>query len=280
MKRRGRMSRRSHGCFSALLALTTLLLGLAPPARADDGGVWANPLLVLDFKKPEEKRGFQLSLDFHGRAWGPNFLAILRPALGYDVGHGITLWLGYAFVPSFMTGVEDSLRLEHRIWEQFLITRKVGTVALQGRLRLEERFRQGTDGVGARLRFFGRAGFFFGHGSHWGWAVYDELLVQLNTTDAWNSGFDQNRAFTGPFFEADGGTRFEFGYMNYLVNRKDTGLYDSHIVVVNLFMPIGVFKKKQQPAQPAPTAQPVPEAPPGQPAVQNPSVGTDIVDPQ
>lgn len=246
---------------AGLVAGAALLPSVAalPEARADDAGVWASEWLWLDLKKPEKTHGFQLWLDLHQRAWGPSFQAIVRPGLGYDVGHGISLWAGYAFIPSLTAGTPDSQRFEHRIWEQIILNTKVKTVALQGRGRLEQRFRQDADGVGSRLRLFGRAGFFFGAKSDWGWAVWDEVMFSLNTTALWNAGFDQNRAFTGPFFQSSRGVRIEFGYLNLLVNRKDTGLHASHIAMVNLFFLVNPFRKAAAPAAPPPPPPPVPE---------------------
>ena len=232
-----------------------------PTAHADDAGSWLSQWLWVDFKKPNKTHGFQLWLDLHERAWGSTFLAIVRPGLGYDIGHGLTFWGGYAFIPSFVAGTTDPPRFEHRIWEQFIVNEKVKTVALQGRIRAEQRFRDGVDGVGQRLRIFGRAGFFFGQQSSWGWAIWDELLINLNETNAWPIGFDQNRFFTGPFVQAQNGVRVEFGYFNFLVNRRDTGLYDSHIAMMNLFIPVKAFQK---PAPPRPAEPlPPPPAPPG-----------------
>ena len=242
-------------------------LAHVPVAHADDAGSWLSQWLWVDFKKPNKTHGFQLWLDLHERAWGSTFLAIVRPGLGYDIGHGLTFWGGYAFIPSFVHNTTDPPRFEHRIWEQFIANGKVKTVALQGRIRLEQRFRDGVDGVGERLRIFGRAGFFFGQQSSWGWAIWDELLINLNETNAWPIGFDQNRFFTGPFVQAQNGVRVEFGYFNFLVNRRDTGLYDSHIAMMNLFIPVKAFPK---PAPPRPAEPAPPPAPPAAPVDSSP----------
>lgn len=246
---------------SAALTSTAAL----PEARADDVGGWLSEWLWVDFKKPNKTHGFQIWLDLHQRAWGTNNLFIFRPGIGYEVGKGITLWAGYAFIPSLTAGTPDSNRFEHRIWEQAVITQKVKTVALQGRVRLEQRFRQDADGVGERLRLFGRAGFFFGAHTEWGWAVWDEALFNLNTTPVWNEGFDQNRAFTGPFFHSKSGVRVEFGYMNYLVNRKDVGLYDSHVAMINLFFLVNPFQLPKQPHAEPPIPPPPVLPPDGKP---------------
>lgn len=263
----------SCACLAAGAALFASVVAM-PCARAQDFGSWSSQWLWLDFKKPNKTHGFQFWLDLHERAWGSNFLAIARPGVGYDVSHGITLWAGYAFIPSVVAGTADSERFEHRLWEQFIVNQKVKTVALQGRIRLEQRFRSDSDGVGERLRLFGRAGFFFGQGAEWGWAVWDEALFNLNTTSLWNAGFDQNRAFTGPFFQAKSGVRVEFGYMNFLVNRRDGTMTDSHIAMINLFFLVNPFHKA-----PAPVALPPPEAaPPPPPPASSPSSSSPAPD--
>lgn len=264
-----RRPRRKNDLLCAGLAVGAALLATSaamPAARADDVGVWASEWLWVDFKKPSKTHGFQLWLDLHQRAWGTNYLAIFRPGVGYEVGHGITLWAGYAFIPSLTAGTADSQKFEHRVWEQIIWNGRVKTVALQGRARLEQRFRQEVNDVGERLRLFGRAGFFFGATSEWGWAVWDEALFNLNTTSLWNLGFDQNRAFTGPFYQSSRGVRVEVGYMNFLVNKKDTGLYDSHVAMVNLFFLVNPFRQPPQAAAPPPASSPPPPAPPPPPS--------------
>ena len=200
-----------------------------------------------------------LLADLHDAGLSRLALRELQPGEALH-GHGLTFWGGYGFIPSFVAGTTDPPRFEHRIWEQFIVNEKVKTVALQGRIRAEQRFRDGVDGVGQRLRIFGRAGFFFGQQSSWGWAIWDELLINLNETNAWPIGFDQNRFFTGPFVQAQNGVRVEFGYFNFLVNRRDTGLYDSHIAMMNLFIPVKAFQKPAppRPAEPLPPPAPAP----------------------
>jgi hypothetical protein len=69
---------------------------------------------------------------------------------------GATLWLGYTHDPNYSHG--DFTVMEHRFRQQItfdhLLT--VGRVTLSGRLRMEERWREGQVGMGWRLRPFVR----------------------------------------------------------------------------------------------------------------------------
>jgi hypothetical protein len=139
---------------------------------------------------------------------------LLRPAVGIQVTPALSLWLGYAWTPTF-----NPYKDEQRPFQQVLVENKWGVVSLVNRSRIEERFIGGTTGASIRLRHMVRAVIRFGDSSPWGVALYDELFVTLNQQAGGPAqGFDQNRAFAGINLKVDA-WQFELGYMNNLVHR-------------------------------------------------------------
>ena len=72
--------------------------------------------------------------------------------LGYRLNKVVTLWAGYTHDPQYSAG--NFTRMEHRAREQvtFDSFTKIGPGRLSGRLRLEQRWRDGLSGTGWRLR--------------------------------------------------------------------------------------------------------------------------------
>ena len=72
--------------------------------------------------------------------------------VGYRVNDVVTVWGGYTHDPQYSAG--DFTIMEHRAREQvtFDNVAKVGPGKLSARLRLEQRWREGVDGTGWRMR--------------------------------------------------------------------------------------------------------------------------------
>ena len=137
---------------------------------------------------------------------------IMRPGVGWRASPRLDLWAGYALVSTRRPGPDVE---EHRAWQQ--ATYPVATIAggrFTGRTRLEQRFRDGGDDTGWRLRQFLRWSRPI-EGGPVSVVVSNETFIGLNDTD-WGqgAGFDQNRAFAGLAWQASPGLRIEGGYMN------------------------------------------------------------------
>ena len=75
----------------------------------------------------------------------------LRVALGYRTSEALTLYGGYALVTSHRRSGPDLT--EHRLWQQASYALVAsGAVRVAGRTRLEQRFVEGSNEVGWRLR--------------------------------------------------------------------------------------------------------------------------------
>lgn len=171
-------------------------------------------------------------LDLHDRKRQDSTLLIVRPALGYQLFDRLSVYAGYAWIPNFTD--EGANRHEHRSWQQLLFNAPAPAGwAMSLRPRFEQRFADGGNDTGYRVRLLARTAYTF----HTGVLLvfWDELFYQLNNTD-WQAtaGFDQNRAFAGIGLPAIGNTRVEFGYLNVFLKRTPDNHLD-HNLAVNLF---------------------------------------------
>jgi hypothetical protein len=157
---------------------------------------------------------------------------ILRPAVGYQMNQYVSVWQGYAWVPTFQPGS----RIENRIFQQLLIENLVKNLKLVNRTRLEERWLEGTNKTAVRFRHMARAAYPLGKSKKWSLVAYDELFINLNSVEHGpNGGFDQNRVFAGVNRQFNKQINAEAGYMNNLVNRKSpTPNHINHIILLTL----------------------------------------------
>ncbi|MEZ4317592.1 MAG: DUF2490 domain-containing protein [Myxococcota bacterium] len=204
-----------------------MFLGWMAIAAASPVSTWEG--LVVTASLPGEDPGpLRLWFDGHARR-GDSFVGIVRPGLGVDLGGGLAVWAGYAWVA---TATPGDLASEHRVWEQ--VTWNRGGKRISGGLRgrLEQRFGPGSGAVGLRVRGFGRvqadvAGPF-------SLVVWDELFVGLNDTPRGPAGLDQNRLFAGPAWRA-GSLRAEAGVLGQALLR-DGDWTVVPVIATNLFL--------------------------------------------
>lgn len=212
---------------AGLLALSALLA--ASPARADDAEIWvAGFAQVAPNANPT---GLRFWVDVHDRRSAAGTTVIARPGVGWQVGRGFSVWGGYAWVPTLPD--EGEATFEHRAWEQLSGQVPLGPVTLSLRVREEQRFRQGAEGVQHRLRVAPRVGVkVYGPISIQAW---DEVFLSWNETEWFPvAGYDQNRLFVGPAFDGFRGFRAELGYLNHDLARGDASA-NNHALAVNLF---------------------------------------------
>jgi hypothetical protein len=218
----------------ALSLLPFAALGAAPltaHAQVDhDHAVWAGAMATQELSAGEP--GVSLWLDLHRRQDSPAATMIIRPGVGLRINRSLSVWAGYAWVPTYPDGA--ARRDEHRVWEQVIYSHGLGRHgSLQARGRLEQRFAPNSDDVAHRFRQLLR--FAWMHPRQpVGFAVWDELFVGLADAD-WGAveGYDQNRLFVGPIFRIASWARVEPGYVLVHLDRSPNRLV--HAVAVNLF---------------------------------------------
>jgi hypothetical protein len=157
---------------------------------------------------------------------------LIRPGLTYHFNSKNNVTVGYAYVGSFNRLPEPSKNslTENRIWEQYINNAKFGTVTLQNRLRLEQRFiEQQTQNVFAqRLRYFFRTMIpltkqeqTFNKGPFA--AIQNEIFFNIQNKDKLNNSFfDQNRAYGAIGYRFSKKFDLEAGYMNQYTNGLTT----------------------------------------------------------
>jgi hypothetical protein len=133
-----------------LLALATTAGSLAAPAMASDEQVWTSASLNVKISDH-----WRLQQEFTGRfSDNKNGLYEVESntLLGYRLSNRVTVWAGYTHDPQYAGG--DFTVMEHRAREQVTFDgfAKLGKGKLNGRVRLEQRWREGVDGTGWRFR--------------------------------------------------------------------------------------------------------------------------------
>lgn len=184
--------------------------GFATPALADDTQYWqtvtVNVALPDNFKiqneavlRTSDARGFYEIEN--------NFM------VGKKVSKVTTLWLGYVFDPQYNHGTFT--RREHRFRQQINFDgfATVGKVRLSGRVRLEERWREGLPGTGWRLRPQVKASMpLTGKVTL---SVASETFINLNNTVFQTTdGFDRMRNSISVGVPLSKRVTLDFGYLN------------------------------------------------------------------
>lgn len=201
------------------LGLLLGLLAASRPAHADqDLAVWSG--VVTTARVGAGPRPVLAWLDLHGRRDAPAAIGIVRPGIGIELAPWLSVFGGYAWVPSW-PDASDARTDEHRTWEQAILTHALGEGAtLMGRTRLEQRFHEAGDDVGHRVRQLVRFGW-VPRGGRVGVVVWDEVFVALGDTD-WGqrAGYDQNRLFAGAILTIAPWARVELGYLVAHLDRE------------------------------------------------------------
>ena len=129
-----------------------LIAGLAasPASAKSDSQLWTN--LNVNVKLGERWRlSEEGTVRFSDNRNGLYELEV-NSLLGYRLNKVVTLWAGYTHNPQYASG--DFTVMEHRAREQVTFDgfAKLGTGKFNGRIRLEQRWREHVDGIGWRLR--------------------------------------------------------------------------------------------------------------------------------
>jgi hypothetical protein len=163
---------------------------------------------------------------------------LLRPALGAQINDRTTFLFGYLNQENFPEN-RPSVR-EHRIWQQ-IQTRLAGTpgkAVLVSRTRMEERFVEGSEDHGLRLRQMLRGQLWSPDGKL-SLVGTSEAFFGLNST-RWGqlAGVDQWRNFIGVGVPVSKHFTIEAGYLNQWLIRPTADI-SNNIISVSLFYRIG-----------------------------------------
>lgn len=144
--------------------------------------------------------------------------------VGYRLNKNVTIWGGYVHDPQYAGG--DFTVMEHRAREQVTFDNvgKVGSGKLSARIRMEQRWRDGIDGTGWRLRPYAKLSFPV-HGKT-ALNFSNETFINLNKISFQKqSGLDRMRNLVSISTPLGKSVTGEAGYLNqygFVRNGTDT----------------------------------------------------------
>ena len=214
---------------SSLLAVVTLAAA-TPALASEDEQAWQ--ALNVTVALPDN---FRISNELVLRS-GNNrgfYEAENNIMVGNKLNPHITVWLGYTHDPQYLHG--DFTVMEHRFRQQvnFDNVAQFGKVKLGGRLRLEERWREGQSGTGWRLRpavklsmpFVGKTTL----------AFQTEPFFNLGTTTFQRvSGLDRVRNSVAVTVPLSKKINFDFGYLNQTTFVRNAENTSDHVFTLGL----------------------------------------------
>lgn len=154
--------------------------------------------------------------------------------LGYRVAEKAVLWAGYVHSPNYAAG--DFTVMEHRIREQLTVDdfARIGTASLSGRLRLEQRWRDGVGGTAWRARPYVKVTLPVGGGGM-SLNLTEEAFFNLNNTAFQEKdGLERLRTAATIGLSLTKALKLETGYLNqhrFVSGGPDT---DDHVITASL----------------------------------------------
>jgi hypothetical protein len=145
----------------------------------------------------------------------------------------LTFDLGYDYLHSLHSASE------HRPWQAAEHKLSWRDLAVQNRIRLDQRLVEDVDGVVLRLRYRLRGTHPIA-GSDWYGVLSDEVFANLNDRGAGPvSGFEQNRLRAAVGVRFLGHLRAESGYEWQYAERRSGNAVNRHVFFVSLFVDTG-----------------------------------------
>ena len=218
------------------------------PLGEDEMGIW---YMYFGMNRVSEKWSIHTEAQFRYYETSGNFnQLLLRTGANYHINQNAIATLGYAFIdtdPSFLefpfadAFFSGNEILEHRIFEQFILTNKVWEFLFEHRYRLEQRFIENL-GLGLNRETQQRARYriqmtlpltntFFLN-------FYDELFINLQ-----DNLFDQNRLYGAIGIHITENSNLQLGYLR---NQFANAVFD-RLQIGFFFNPDlrGIFKNKK-----------------------------------
>lgn len=217
--------------------LFAVALALLMPARAESmehAFQWWQPVYIDTALVDPRLRGYlETNPRLNDGLQGINQF-LLRSALGYNIRRNLAFYQGYALVNNWNQGYTQENRLYQQLGYGMVIGKKLQVLH---RLRQEQRFLDGTNGVSNRTRYFLRLAYPLGKTFNYVTAS-DEIFINLNSLQGGPpAGIDQNRLYCALGRQVSRHMRAELGYQWQYVNRDDK--FDdraSHVLMTQLFL--------------------------------------------
>ena len=212
------------------------LIGLAsaaPAAAADDSQLWTNVTAVVklsDRWRLSEDLTFRFSDKRNGL-----YEIESNTLVGYRLSKVVTVWAGYTHDPQYSGG--DFTVMEHRAREQVTFDNfaNLGPGKMSGRMRMEQRWRDGMNGTGWRVRPYVKYALPLRKGGRTAFVLSTEPFFNLNTNAFQRTrGLDRARTFVGISTPFTKNVTADIGYLNqhtFVRNGPDT---DDHVASISL----------------------------------------------
>lgn len=197
-----------------LIACLLVTKSLVVNAAEEDTRLWQT--VIAEGNVAKDLRWYA---EVQGR-WKDDFKnfdqAFFRPAINYAVTDKASLWLGYLYAD---TKTAKGHTYEDRWWQQFQYTSKYNDLTWLLRSRFEQRHLDSGDKTAHRFRQQVRTSWPINGRADLSYLIWDEFFWNLNDSQwAGDSGFNQNRLFTGLMWKCTPSSRIEIGYLNQYVN--------------------------------------------------------------
>jgi len=146
--------------------------------------------------------------------------------LGVQLNKNISAWAGYVHNPNYSDG--DFTVMERRAREQLVFDNiaQIGKAKFGARVRTEQRWRDGVEGTGWRVRPYVKMAVPLGGAKAPTFNISHETFVNLNTTSFQaTDGFDRMRNAASLSFPLNATLKAEVGYLNqyrFVRNAPDT----------------------------------------------------------
>jgi hypothetical protein len=225
----------------SLLLLFTFYLGSsASKAEAADfkeqSAIWFGAFFEAPIHPISSKLVFYLDSQFRLTDMGQDFYqGIFRPAVGYMLPYGFSIFVGYGFFANAQNDPTEGLQNEHRIWQQLNWKWKFDKVGIElySRTRIEQRFLAENADLSWRVRQYSRVSWMPHPKVPLGLGFGSEMFFQLNQ-NSWSKqlGLFQHRTIAALLIQLHEQIRPEIGYMHqlFLGNRA------FHVLFVRFFI--------------------------------------------
>ena len=214
-------------------ATLVIALAAAPARAADDSQIWTGgtvtAMLSHHWRVSEE-----ITARFSDNRNGLYEIES-NTLVGYRINNAVTVWAGYTHDPNYSAG--NLVVMEHRAREQVTFDNlaNVGAGRLSGRLRFEQRWREGFDGTGWRLRPYVKFALPLRSGARTDFVLSTEAFFNLNATAFQSaSGIDRTRTFAGISVPLGANLSADLGYLNQHTFIRDRADTDDHVASVSL----------------------------------------------
>ena len=214
-------------------AFLTAIAAAAPAAAADDSQLWAGGIVsakLSDHWRLSEEVTARFSDNRNGL-----YEIESNTLVGYRLDKVVTLWAGYTHDPQYSAG--DFSVMEQRAREQVSFDNfaKLGAGSLSGRLRFEQRWRNGIDGTVWRVRPFVRYALPLHKGGRTAFVLSTEPFIDLNSNVFQRtSGLDRTRTFVGISTPLAAHLAADVGYLNQHIFVRHGPDSDDHVASISL----------------------------------------------